>query len=92
MWGLVLCHADFRLADGQCIIDLTQTSFPSHAKLMAVLSAAHIIQDHCVEKDTPSCTYSLNAFFEFDPLIWSLEYIESVSWYYGHGLSESNPD
>lgn len=80
------------LADGQCIIDLTQTSFPSHVKLMRILSAAHVIQDQCVEKDTPPCTYRLNAFLCIYPLNCSLECIGCVSWEFDHESSGSDSD
>ena len=59
---------------------------------MSVLSAAHVIQDQCVEKDRPPCTYSLNTFLCIYHLIWTLECIKSVGWYCGHELSDSDAD
>lgn len=78
------------LADGQCIIDLTQTSFPSHVQLMQILTAAHVIQDQCVEKDTPPCTYSLNASLCIYPLNRSIECIGCPSREFGHESSGSD--
>lgn len=40
-------------SDGQCIIDLGQTSAPSHVRNSDLLGAGTIIQRECVEKDTP---------------------------------------
>ena len=47
----------YLIADGQCIIDLTQTSTPSHVRNNDLLAVATIIQDECVEGDTPPCTF-----------------------------------
>ena len=40
-------------ADGKCILDLTQSSVPSHARPIEVIAGASIIQSECVDKALP---------------------------------------
>ena len=42
------------VADGKCMIDLSQTSYPSHVNDMNLFAAGTIIQSQCVEKGSPS--------------------------------------
>ena len=36
--------------DGKCIVDITQTGYPSHCTDMDILSAAMIIQHTCIDE------------------------------------------
>ena len=40
-------------ADGKCIVDYTQTSYPSHVRLGDILGAGEIMQTQCVESGPP---------------------------------------
>lgn len=51
------CQLISTIADGKCIIDLTQTSFPSHVRYNELIAAGWIIQQECIEKDVTPCTY-----------------------------------
>ena len=51
------CLLMYTIADGKCIIDYAQTSSPSHVLNGDLLAAGLIIQQECVDKDVPPCTY-----------------------------------
>ncbi|CAD6588144.1 MAG: hypothetical protein ASARMPRED_003407 [Alectoria sarmentosa] len=40
-------------SDGKCIVDYTQTSYPSHVRLGDILGAGEIMQTQCVESGPP---------------------------------------
>ena len=55
------CLLMYTIADGKCIIDYAQTSSPSHVLNGDLLAAGLIIQQECIEKDVPPCTYYANS-------------------------------
>lgn len=40
--------------DGACVIDLTQTSFPSHVHTNTIWEAASVIQEFCLNDPPPA--------------------------------------
>ena len=54
----------YTIADGRCIIDLAQTTYPSHVWDSDLLAAGELIQQECIDGDVPPCTYHSNSSYK----------------------------